>query len=389
MERGVMVAIARDSAVTEPALDSLQVGAAHPLVSARKAEVTSEMLESVNRWNEKYSTLAGYRTGSSYAPGQMQESIEVSSALQLPGILARLHGPDSSSIRLQFPKPDSSDPHNSEIRVEQEKLHKFLQESHGKELSQLLQEVEALIDQSVSFKVDRNGTVLSHDFSAKQWIQATVGDKLEQIAKLPQKLDVSDVVEIGRRKIDNVKGELDVALKESVESGRGLIITLPNNPAKVNQLREVLRQIVDARTQTDGLQAEKLARIEVWVGPTKNSIDSGPVAGAPCEKIKRMSLADFFDDQGSMSQVSKSAKKEHSTVSEDSQILPVTAQAEVEVSKATVVDEPEPVVVVAQGVVSAEANPLCWSHLVLPASEPHWTYTTHGGVSTVESESKT
>ena len=122
------------------AIDALVLGTTAPSSVASAPEVSAELKSAVDKWYAGHAEKPGFRTGSSYAPEQMREAIEISSALQLPKILAKLHGQDASNIRLQFPQPDSSlsKEQRAAIRQEQTAIHNFLRNSHGKPLDALL-----------------------------------------------------------------------------------------------------------------------------------------------------------------------------------------------------------------------------------------------------------
>ncbi|MEY4700609.1 MAG: hypothetical protein RL326_796 [Pseudomonadota bacterium] len=294
--------VAKTTSVGRGSLDDLQVAKSANSDAQTKTEVSPAIQAAVEKWNEKYSSEPGYRSGSTYAPEQMRETIEVSSALQLPGILAKLHGPDASNIRLTFPQPGQggvSEGEKTAIRVEQTAIHKFLQNSHGKDLSELLGEVKGLIEKSASFTRDKNNGLLPSEMTADQWIQATVGEKLGKIERYPQKLAVSDVVEIGSKKIETVKASLEVALEEAVESSRGLIITIPDtakSEANRESLKALLGAFVEARRQAPNFSEDDLAKITVWVGTSKKDITTGPAAGEPCTKVKELPILKFLQD---------------------------------------------------------------------------------------------
>jgi len=294
--------VAKTTSVGRGSLDDLQVAKSANSDAQTKTEVSPAIQAAVEKWNEKYYSEPGYRSGSTYAPEQMRETIEVSSALQLPGILAKLHGPDASNIRLTFPQPGQGGVFEGEktaIRVEQTAIHKFLQNSHGKDLSELLGEVKGLIEKSASFTRDKNNGLLPSEMTADQWIQATVGEKLGKIERYPQKLAVSDVVEIGSKKIETVKASLEVALEEAVESSRGLIITIPDtakSEANRESLKALLGAFVEARRQAPNFSEDDLAKITVWVGTSKKDITTGPAVGEPCAKVKELPILKFLQD---------------------------------------------------------------------------------------------
>lgn len=374
-----MAIVARDTSAGLSNLNDLQVGKSLPQGSEPQSVISPEIASAVESWNEKYSSTPGYRSGSTYAPEQMRETIEVSSALQLPAILAKLHGPDAHNVRLQFPQPASgSEEERAAIRAEQVAIHKFLQTSHGKDLGELLQEVKGLIENSASFKRDKESGLLPQEMTADLWIRASVGEKLEQIARLPQKLDVSDVVEIGAKKIETVRGALEVALAEAVEQKRGLIITIPKNTDKADQLRSALKQFVEARSAKEGFSQESLAQIKIWIGPTKSSIDRGPQAGAPCRNVKEISLIDFLKNETAEAEAAetprKTAKKKSDSKSISGEVP--TSSAETQSPRA------EPASQASEGSASRVAvtpvanEDLYWSELVLPPSGPHFSVTT-------------
>jgi hypothetical protein len=294
--------LARATHVDNHSLNELQVGKTANSDTQTKNDVSSEIQAAVEKWNNKYSNEPGYRSGSTYAPEQMRETIEISSALQLPSVLAKLHGPDASNIRLRFPQPVQglSDDERAAIRAGQTEIHKFLQNSHGKDLSQLLGEVKGLIENSSSFSRDKNSGLLPNEMTADQWIQATVGEKLGQIQRYPQKLDVSDVIEIGSKKIETVKASLEVALKEAVESSRGLIITIPDtdkSAANRESLKALLGTFVEERRKAHNFSEDELARITAWIGSSKKDITTGPAAGEPCAKVKELPILNFLQDE--------------------------------------------------------------------------------------------
>jgi hypothetical protein len=260
-------------------------------------EVSRELASAVSSWYQNHSVKPGYRSGSSYGPAQMRETIEISSALQLPKILAKLHDLDASDIRLQFPQPDPTlrDDQKVAIRNEQTAIHALLRSSHGKPLNQLLNEAKDLIAGSESLKRGKQDGYLPAHMTAEEWIAATVGEKLSQIRTSPQQLAVSDVVEVGSKKISKVRPALEIALRDSVDSSRGLIVTVPNSKHsnKLRDLRDVLRDFVEAKRKS-GCTDEQLNRIKVWVGPTKKDLINGPCAGAPCNNVREFSLLDFL-----------------------------------------------------------------------------------------------
>lgn len=294
--------LSRKPSAHQSPLDDLQVGKTANSDAQTRTEVSSEIQAAAQNWNKKYSTEPGYRSGSTYAPEQMRETIEISSALQLPSVLAKLHGADASNIRLRFPQPGQglSDDEKTAIRAEQTAIHKFLQNSHGKDLSQLLGEVKGLIGNSTSFTRDKESGLLPREMTTDQWIQATVGEKLGQIDRYPQRLDVSDVVEIGSKKFETVRASLEVALKEAVESSRGVIITIPDtekSEANRENLKALLGSFVEERRKSPNFSEEDLARITVWIGPSKKEITTGPAAGEPCAEVKEFSILKFLQDE--------------------------------------------------------------------------------------------
>jgi hypothetical protein len=136
--------------------------------------------------------------------------------------------------------------------------------------------------------------------TADQWIQATVGEKLGQIEKYPQKLDVSDVVEIGSKKFETVRASLEVALKEAVESSRGLIITIPDTGSstdKREQLKGLLSKFVEETKNLPVFSEDDLTKIKVWVGPSEKNIMTEPAAGRPSNRVKEIRLVDFLKDE--------------------------------------------------------------------------------------------
>ena len=373
--------IARQSSVAQAGLklDDLQVGKTASSSAVTSPEVGQAIKNAVDSWHKEYSTKPGYRSGSTYAPEQMRETIEVSSALQLPAILAKLHGPDAHNVRLQFPQPASgNEEERAAIRAEQVAIHKFLQTSHGKDLGELLQEVKGLIENSASFKRDKESGLLPPEMTADLWIRASVGEKLEQIARLPQKLDVSDVVEIGAKKIETVRGALEVALAEAVEQKRGLIITIPKNTDKADQLRSALKQFVEERSAKEGFSQESLAQVKIWIGPTKRSIDEGPQAGAPCRNVREISLIDFLKNEAVEAKAAETSRKTAKKKSDDESISEKgpPSSAETQSLPAESVSITSEASVSSVAVTPAADKDLYWSELVLPPSYPHFSVTT-------------
>lgn len=376
----------RQSDTRGNAIDSLVIGKADTPPVATAPEISTELKKAVATWYEAHDNKPGYRSGSSYAPEQMRETIEVSSALQLPKILAKLHGQDASNIRLQFPQPDSSlsEDERTAIRQEQTAIHAFLRASHGKPLNELLNEAKDLIAGSASLEQAKQDKLLPPDMTAEQWIAATVGEKLEQIAKHPQQLAVSDVVEIGSRKIERVKPALELALEESVSSSRGLIVTIPKgrDENKLSELRAVLKTFVEAK-KASGFADEQLERIKVWVGPTKTDITKEPEHGSPCKQVREFSLLEFLKGE-----TAAPVSKEKSSVATDAPSAEgATAAVTAESDKKPAAESKEKVPPVAEATVQAaplDLDNLCFQTLVSPPRDPNWSFNT----SEIESQRK-
>lgn len=228
-------------------------------------------------WRETLRSSPGHEEGFSAGPAEALKTFNVSSAAQLPYILAELNA-HGGSIRINFP---TSSPENAETTKEQQAIREFLQNHHNAGLEQLTKALTAFLENSHSYKKLEAQPDFALKFpTARDWVTAHLVQEISSDVSL-KVADIISAEEIAKKS----EPDLRVSLEESTKAGRETIITVPPQSDTLDSIREKLQNFV----AKDGELLNK--PISVWTNVSNSDIRSTPFK---VSSIKQLSLREFL-----------------------------------------------------------------------------------------------
>jgi hypothetical protein len=253
--------------------DSLSLSG-HAVTTTKEDPITS-----ARAWRDTMRLLPGYEEGYSAAPGQAVRTFNVSSAVQLPYILAELHA-TGNSIRLDFPQRV---PENTEVAKEQQAIREFLQQHHNSDLETLKAALTQLLEASPSYARLAAQSDFADKFpSAAQWIEANLArDTLHETA-----IAVTDILSADDLMTKSTQALL-LSLEESAQAGRDTILTIPASTDAITSVREKLETLVSSHPELLDQP------ITVWTNGENQALREDPFEDT---SIKEMTLAAFLNN---------------------------------------------------------------------------------------------
>jgi hypothetical protein len=235
-------------------------------------------ISAAREWRDTLRSQAGYEEGFTAAPGKALKTFNVTSAVQLPYIVAELKAHEGS-IRLDFP---TSSPKNAEVTKEQQAIREFLQTHHNADLETLKAALTEFLGKSPSYTRLAAQSDFSTKFAdAKSWVEANL---VAETAHDSSRLKVTDIISAEEVTTRN-EPDLLVSLEESARAGRETIITVPPAGEALDAVREKLHTLISNNTELQH------APISVWTNVKSTDLRDHPFM---VKSIKQQSLAEFL-----------------------------------------------------------------------------------------------
>jgi hypothetical protein len=264
---------------------------------ATKADAVSAVVE---QWSKTAEATPGYRSGQAASPGKAQDTLEVSSFLQVPAILKAIE--NGESLRLKFPEPAPGTPNADKIRAEQAEIRQFLKDKGSKSFSEIQRELAGLIQGCVEFS-----KVSNDQFTGKDWIEAhKLSAKSDSLT-----LNVTSVYK-GDAAVAGGQVELEalmVKLEQHIDQKKSPKAILTIDPANAEALASSISEHLAVR----GGKAKGLANVTVWVGASKDTVSGGKVTDAECSALSAMPLDEFLKRYGKGKQANSANQPSGST----------------------------------------------------------------------------
>jgi hypothetical protein len=270
------------------ALQDLTLGKEQPgKEQSRKEHATNEQepttpkqdpFSAAREWRETLRSRPGHEEGYTAAPGQALKTFNVTSAVQLPYILAELNA-HGSSIRLDFP---TSSPGNAEVTREQQAIREFLQKHHNADLKTLTAELTRFLENSPSYTRLAAQPEFSAKFAnAQSWVEANLVAGTAHDSSLLKVTDIISAEEI----VTKNEPDLLVSLEESATAHRETIITVPPSGDTIDAVRQKLHALVSTHPEL------RRGPISVWTNVKSTDLKDQPFM---VKSIKQQNLAEFL-----------------------------------------------------------------------------------------------